>query len=63
MASQEKAVLIAISGAIYQMPPTDREKVEATAVEIRKIVDAAGDHGVVALSLVGAEKAVQEAGE
>lgn len=48
-------------GALSKMPETDRVKVQKAAQEIREIVASNGDHGIVALSLVGAEKAAEEA--
>lgn len=59
--TSEKAVLIAISGAVYQMHAEDRAKVEALATQFREIVAANPDHGMIALSLVGAELAAREA--
>ena len=57
MANQDKAVLLAISGAIYRMPPEDRAKVEEAAAKLREVIAAGGNHGQVALALVGAEMA------
>lgn len=40
---------------VADLEPAERERVEAAASQLRTIVDAFGQHGVLALALVGAE--------
>lgn len=58
--TSDKVALLAICGAIYQLPAEDRAKVEAAAEKIRKIRTEAGDYGDIAVALVGAEIAAKE---
>lgn len=47
--------LLMIRGTIYALPEEDRKLVEAAAVELRVLLAARKEHGVMALALVGSE--------
>ncbi|KLN54693.1 hypothetical protein [Variovorax paradoxus] len=55
----DTATHLLILGAIAQMPPEDRTLVEACAAEIRHTLKSYGEHGSLALGLVGAEIAAE----
>jgi hypothetical protein len=55
--SQEAAVLLAVKGVIYDLPPVHQAKVKTCAEQIRQAIAKAGDYGPLALALVGAEAA------
>ena len=44
-----------IRGEIAGLPPDDQVQVHTAAQQLRDVIKAAGDHGVMALALVGAE--------
>lgn len=54
------ARLYFIRCTIYELPVADQEKIKLAAVQIRAIVDDMGEHGLMALALVGAEKTVEQ---
>lgn len=47
--------LLMVQGVIFGLPEDDRKQVEAAAVELRTLIAARKEHGVMALALVGAE--------
>lgn len=53
--TNEEIVLTMTIGAIAQMPKDDQDKVHACAEKLRHDIKEAGDHGIMALALVGAE--------
>lgn len=55
----DQATHLLILGAISQMPPEDRKLVDACAAEIRHTLKSYGEHGVLALGLIGAEIAAK----
>lgn len=55
MDEQDAITLKLIRGEIAGLPPVDQAKVQAAAQQLRDVIKAAGDHGVMALALVGAE--------
>ena len=55
MDEQDVITLKLIRGEIAGLPPGDQAKVQAAAQQLRDVIKAAGDHGVMALALVGAE--------
>lgn len=57
----EDAQLLMMRGVISELPEEKRAEVHAIAVTIRDAVSAAGDSGLLALALVGAETAAEEA--
>jgi hypothetical protein len=54
--SQETLKLI--RGAIADLGPDDQDRVKSAAAQLRTIVEAFGNHGLMALALVGAETEV-----
>lgn len=56
--SAQQAALLAIKGAIYDLPPEDQAKVKSAAEQIKAVVAENGGAGAVALSLVAVEMAV-----
>lgn len=55
--SAEKAVLLTIKGAIYDLYPDDQAAVKTAAEQIRAVIAENGDAGFLAMALVGAEMA------
>lgn len=56
---QEEMVVLMLKGAIGELEPDQKAHVEATAQRIRDVVTEAGELGIVALGLVGAEEAAK----
>ncbi|MBK1613334.1 hypothetical protein CKO44_07605 [Rubrivivax gelatinosus] len=57
---EDRKTLLLIKGVIADMPPAEAAKVQACAAVLRRAVLDAGDHGVVALALIGAEAQAME---
>lgn len=55
MDANDALTLKLIRGEIAGLPQDDQAKVQAAAQQLRDVIQAAGDHGVMALALVGAE--------
>lgn len=55
MNDQDKLSLLLIKGSIADLPADDQARVQQAAQQLRDVVKAAGDHGVMAMALVGAE--------
>ncbi|MFP5473069.1 MAG: hypothetical protein ACLGJD_05465 [Gammaproteobacteria bacterium] len=58
--SEEEHALLLIRGAIAGLPEDDRAKVEAAAAELRALIEVHGEHGFMAVALVGAEMAAKQ---
>lgn len=58
MNDQDKLTLLLIKGSIADLPADDQTRVQQAAQQLRDVVKAAGDHGVMAMALVGAERQV-----
>lgn len=57
MTDAYKVELLCLKGMISEMPPEDQAKVFEAHKQLEEIVVAAGDFGMLALALVGMEKA------
>jgi hypothetical protein len=57
--SEEQQTLLIVRGAIAAMPESDRNAITAAADALREQIKAHGEHGAMALALVGAEFAAQ----
>lgn len=55
MDEQDAITLKLIRGEIAGLALDDQAKVQAAAQQLRDVIKAAGDHGVMAMALVGAE--------
>lgn len=55
MNDQDELTLLLIKGSIADLPAADQARVQQAAQQLRDVVEAAGDHGVMAMALVGAE--------
>lgn len=55
MDAQDQLTLKLIRGEIAGLPKDDQDKVHAAAQQLRDVIKAAGDNGVMAMALVGAE--------
>lgn len=55
MDADDQLTLKLIRGEIVGLPADDQAKVQAAAQQLRDVIKAAGDHGFLALALVGAE--------
>lgn len=53
--AEDRLTLTLIRGEIAGLPQADQEKVTAAASQLRTIVQSFGQHGVMAMALVGAE--------
>jgi hypothetical protein len=60
MASEDEITLKLIRGEIAGLPEDDQVKVRAAAANLRAVIEQAGDHGLLALALVGAELQVMQ---
>ena len=56
----EQQQLLLIRGAIASLPEFDRQGVLLAAAKLREVLALHNDHGVMALALVGAERAAEE---
>jgi hypothetical protein len=54
---QNRAQLLLLRGVLSELPKAQQKKIEAIAGTIRRIIEANGDEGLMALALVGAEEA------
>lgn len=57
--SQDRVNLIMIRGLVASMAPADQDRVKAAAEQLRALINQHGDAGVIALSLVAAERFVE----
>lgn len=57
--SEEQQTLLIVRGAIAAMPESDRNAIAAAADALRELIRTHGEHGVMALALVGSEFAAQ----
>lgn len=55
MNADDKLALTFIRGTIAELPEADQAKVKACAAQLRAAVEAAEQHGLIALALVGSE--------
>jgi hypothetical protein len=53
-------MLTMIKGVIFDLPAEDQEKVKLCANQLRDAIKAAGQHGAIALALVGIEAQVED---
>jgi len=53
-------MLTIIKGVIFDLPAEDQEKVKQCANQLRDAIKAAGQHGAIALALVGIEAQVED---
>lgn len=53
--TEEQQTLLMLKGTVASMAEDDRRRVEAAAADLREMVMIYGDHGIIALALVGAE--------
>lgn len=53
--TEEQQTLLMLKGTVASMAEDDRRRVEAAAADLREMVKIYGDHGIIALALVGAE--------
>lgn len=60
MSGENRAALLMLKGVISDMPEADRAVIADCADQLRAIVEAQGDLGVVAFALVSAELGGQE---
>lgn len=51
----EEHVLMLVRGAIASQPPEVQQQIQAAAAQLRTVIKAAGDAGIAAMALVGAE--------
>lgn len=58
--AEEKQVLIMVRGIIAGLDEEDQVKIKKLAEELRKFVKDNGEHGQMALALIGAEFAAEE---
>jgi hypothetical protein len=58
MDAEDRITLLIMRGAVAELAEEDRAKVQAAAALLRDTVAAYGDHGLLALALVGAETQV-----
>lgn len=47
--------LLLLKGAMYELAPAEQEKVKECAEKLRSVIVEYGDHGLLALALVGIE--------
>lgn len=57
--TEDQQTLLIIRGAIAGLADADRKGVELAAAKLREVVTLHNDHGLLALALVGAEKAAE----
>lgn len=57
--SEEQQLVLEVRGAIAALPESDRSAITAAADALRELMKAHGEHGFMALTLVGAEFAAQ----
>lgn len=60
MSRADQAMLLMVRGVVASLPQEDQDKVKAAADQLRDVINQNGDAGVMALSLVAAEKAIEE---
>ena len=53
--TEAQQVLLMIQGVIFGLPEEDQKQVQAAAVELRTLLAARKEHGLMALGLVAAE--------
>ena len=53
--NQAQQTLLMIQGVIFGLPEADQKLVQAAAVELRTLLAARKEHGLMALGLVAAE--------
>ena len=58
MDEQDRLTLLMLNRELAALPDDDQAKVKACAAQLRDVLAAAGDHGMMALALVGAETQV-----
>lgn len=56
----EQIVLTMIRGTIASMPTADQDAIRVATEELRTVITSLGEHGQVALTLLGAELAAAE---
>jgi hypothetical protein len=56
--SPEQEQLLQVKGMISDMPEADRVRIKECAAQIRVLVDASPEHGIMALAIVGLEKSL-----
>lgn len=57
--SEEHQLLQEVQGVIAAMPESDRNAIAAASDALRELIRTHGEHGAMALALVGAELAAQ----
>ena len=57
--TQEQAALQAVSQVIEKMSLADRLRVALAVIKLRELIERHGDHGRIALAVVGAEEAAK----
>lgn len=53
--SVEEQCLLLVRGTIASQPPEVQQQIHAAAAQLRTVIKAAGDAGIAAMALVGAE--------
>ena len=59
--AQEQIAVLLIKGAITELSEEERASVMSSHARLKSIVDETGDHGLIALALLGAELQAEEA--
>jgi len=60
MTTKDEAVLYMIKGALSDLSEQDQAKVRAVKEELKAVIDRNGEHGMMALALLGAEMSAEE---
>jgi hypothetical protein len=61
--ANEQMILLLIRDTLASLDKPDEERVEECAAKLRELMAEYGDHGPMALALVGAEQSAQEAAD